>query len=394
MYSVLHLSVARRAHRGPQQRLTDPGRRARVPPEFEGVNSDARRFVQGALDRGGSEPPSLSTVTELFLADLERRAQDGMETREFLATMTPSQLRVSALRWGIPRTTARVMAAHLVRPRAALRVYRRASEAGAGQLARLLVEFGGQPVPRVAELELEADRLLGWFPIVESENGWSVPSDFASALWKQSERQRFFASTLLARLPDEDVRDLLSELGGTPTGSTLRQRREILARLGNVHVDPAAIADAADEVEELQSLRSRDVASVAYRQGTAGIGFRMVLADGEEIDIVSREVAEQVGREFSPPQVEALARPAEERTAPSVRLPDQQPIGALITFATARAAEEALRCAEFRQMVARRLDERRVATRPGHTAASAVDVLDALGFGIDETALRGMHASA
>lgn len=316
-----------------------------------------------------------------------------METREFLATMTPSQLRVSALRWGIPRTTARVMAARLVRPRTAQRVYRRATEAGAGQLARLLVEYGGRTVPRLPELELEADRLRGWFPLVEDESGWRAPFDFAAALWKQSDRQRFFLASLVARLSDEDVRAVLADLDLAPIGSTLRQRREILTALADAKGDADAIADGADEVEELQSLRSRDVASVHYRAGTAGLGYRVVLVDGEEIDLVPREIAEAHGREFTPPQVEALATAAEERTAPSVRLPEQQPIGALITFATARAADEALRCAEFRQMVARRLDERRVATRPGHTAAAGVEVLDALGFGIDETALRGTHAS-
>ena len=305
--------------------------------------------------------------------------------------MTPAQLRVCALRWGIPRTTARVMAATLLQPRVAQRVFRRAVEANAGQLARLLVEFGGQPVPELPELEVEAERLRAWYPMQAVDGGWASPFDLAGVLWKQSERQRFFRAGLVARLGDGEVREALEDLGQRPLGSSGRQRVALVAAMAERE---APVEDALlDEVEELQSLRSRDVSAVRYVPGCGGQRFELDLTDGERIAIVPRELAEARGRQFAPPQVVATRMPVVERRAPSVRLPEQFGIGSLVTFATARAAEEALRCPEFRTMVARRLDERRVATRAGHTAQSAIDVLDGLGFGIDEEARGGTYAS-
>ena len=305
--------------------------------------------------------------------------------------MTPAQLRVCALRWGIARTTARVMAATLLQPRVAQRVFRRAVEANGGQLARLLVEYGGQPVPALDALAPEAERLRSWYPIQAVDGGWATPFDLASALWKQSDRQRFFRAGLVARLDDAEVREALVELGQRPLGSSARQRACLVAAMA----EPPADADDAllDEVQELQSLRSRDVRAVRYLPKSGGQQFELELSDGERVRIVAREVAEQHGRSFAEPNVVATRAPTVERRAPSVRLPDQLPVGSLVTFATARAAEEALRCPEFRTMVARRLDERRVATRAGHSAQSAIEVLDGLGFGIDDEARGGTYAS-
>jgi hypothetical protein len=297
------------------------------------------------------------------------------------------------MRCGVERTTPAGMAMNLAKPRMGQRLIRRAAEAAGGQLARLLLEYGGRPVPKSETADAEAAQLEGWYPIYESDGGWAMPGDLSMALWKLADRQRFFLATLIARLSERDVQLMLHEQGRVLLGSHDRQRRVLLSALADTAiVDTPEAQTGATNVEELGAIRSRDVDEVRYVDGSGGMLFVVVLSDGEEVQIVPREVAEALGREFEPPQ---LANQAPERSAHqerSVRLPDHQAIGALITFATARAAEEALRKPDFRSMVARRLDERRVATRPGHSAASALDVLSELGFVVDPT-MRGDDAS-
>lgn len=276
----------------------------------------------------------------------------------------------------------------MLRPRSAQRIYRRAMESGATQLTRLLVEHGGHGVPRLPALESEARRLRDWFPVDESAEAWSIPFDLATAMARSMERERFFVATLVARVSDEGVRAALDELAIATLGSAVRQRRALVRAVDGAEVAPSdELNEAATNVEELQAIRRTDIESVHYVRGSLGLRYEVVLSDGEVVEIVPREIAERLGRQFDEVVVQASAAPAQERRAATVRLPDIHPIGALLTFGTARAAEEALRCPEFRAVVTRRLDERRVATRAGRAAAEAIEVLDALGFDVSDVAV-------
>ena len=82
--------------------------------------------------------------------------------------------------------------------------------------------------------------------------------------------------------------------------------------------------------------------------------------------------------------VVALIKKGSDGSAEDVRVGLTQ-MGA--TPLRASAVEEALRCPEFRTLVTRRLDERRVATRAGRLSSEAIDVLDALGFNVSDVAV-------
>lgn len=311
-----------------------------------------------------------------------------METRDFLSRLSPAHREMSSRRWGVAFTNPAAMAGLLLHPRAALRIFRRATESGAAQLTRLLVEHGGHGVPRMPALEPEARRLRDWFPFEETEDGWAMPFDLATAMARSLERERFFAATLVARVNEEQIRAAIEELGVGAIGSPVRQRRELVRALLLREVSGTPeLEEAATNVEELQAIRRTDIESVHYVRGSEGLRYEIVLTDGEVVEIVPREIAEMLGRRFDPVVVQEPVAGTRERRAATVRMPDVHPIGALLTFATARAAEEALRCPEFRTLVTRRLDERRVATRAGRLSSEAIDVLDALGFNVSDVAV-------
>ena len=301
---------------------------------------------------------------------------------QLISEWPPAEQALGAHRWGLPITTPRVLAGLLRNPKTAGRVCRRGADAGSPQLVRLLVEHGGNTVPRLSALEEEARRLRGWFPFSESEDGWCVPIEFALSAFRFRERERFFVATLLPRLSRADTDTLLTELGISRL-STHSHRVFIAATtIASAETLPEH-AEAVEAVEELQSIRSRDIASVSYVPGSRGRLFTVELSDGEQVEITPRELAEKAGATFTPVRVDRPTELSMEQTMPDVHVPPVHSIGAIVTFSTARAADEALGLADFKAVVARRIDDRRAVTRPSCGALDAHRLLTDLGFHID-----------
>ena len=301
---------------------------------------------------------------------------------QLIAGWPPAEQALGAHRWGLPITTPRVLAGLLRNPKTAGRVCRRGADAGSPQLVRLLVEHGGNPVPRSSALEVEARRLRGWFPFHEGEDGWTVPIEFALAAFRFRERERFFIATLLPRLSRADTDELLTELNVSRLST--HSHRVFLAATTIAAADSLPEhADAVEAVEELQSIRSRDIASVSYVASSGGRLFEVKLSDGERIEITPREIAEKSGATFAPIRVDRPTELSMERTMPDVHVPPVHPIGAIVTFSTSRAADQAFGMAEFKAVAARRIDERRAVTRPSCGALAAHRLLQDLGFHVD-----------
>ena len=305
---------------------------------------------------------------------------------QLIAGWPPAEQALGAQRWGLPITTPRVLAGMLRSPKVAGRVCRRGSDAGAPQLVRLLVEHGGTNVPKQSALEVEASRLRGWFPLQETEEGWHVPMEFALASFRVRERERFFVATLLPRLSRADTDLLLTELGISKLST--HAHRVCTAAITVASQDAVKEhAAAVEAVEELQSIRSRDIDSVAYVPDSAGRLFTVRLTDGEEVEITPREIAEKAGATFRPINVGSPTELSMERTMPEVHVPTVQPVGAIVSFSTARAADEAFAMAGFKAVVIRRIDERRAATRPSCGAMEVQSLLQDLGFHVDAEAV-------
>lgn len=301
---------------------------------------------------------------------------------QLLAGWPPAEQALGAHRWGLPITTPRMLAGLLRNPTAAGRVCRRGADAGAPQLVRLLIEHGGNPVPRQSALEFEAARLRGWFPMTETEKGWSVPMEFALAAFRVWERERFFVATLLPRLSRPDTDGLLRELD-IPKLSTHAHRVRMAAEKIAASEPGPNDQGAVESVEELQSIRSRDISQLHCIPGSGGRRFNVQFSDGEVVEITPRELAEKAGATFTPVSVAGPTQLFMERTMPEVHVPTVQPIGAIITFSTSRAADEAFGMPEFQSVMVRRLGDRRAATRPSCGALAARELLRNLGFHVD-----------
>lgn len=306
-----------------------------------------------------------------------------MRTIDLIANMPRAERSLGAHRWGASPTTARALAARLLQPANALRMCRRGADAGSPQLVRLLVEHGGALVPRQAALEPEADRLRHWFPMLETDAGWSMPADLCVAAAGFRERERFFAATLVTLLDDDGFRALSAELGVTPAATSGQRRIALAAAIRAACASASPSREAVRSTVELQSVRRRDIEALIPEADGGGLRFSLRLADGDEAPVCPREAAERAGGAFAPVVVSAPTQIAVEVDLPEVRVPPHQAIGAVIVFASPRTAEEAQKLPAVRSILARRLDDRTIATRPTVDAATARELLRQLGFRLD-----------
>lgn len=304
-----------------------------------------------------------------------------MRTAELIANKTRAELGIGATRWGLTPSAPGVVAVRLLEPKTAVRVCRRGADAGALQLVRLMVEHGGATVPRLEALEPEAARLDTWFPFVATDAGWAMPADLCAAAIGFARTERFFAASLVARLDDADVRTLAAELGVSAVLPLNQQRRGVAEAVRGAATD--GLEEVAAATAALGSVPTDRIDAVVPLPGHGGRVFEVTTDDGVH-RVCPRELAEHAGARFEGVTVERASRVATpKRDLPSVRVPAHQAVGCLITFTTPRAAEEASRFAEFRAVIARRLDDRVVATRPSVGPEETYRLLTELGFHID-----------
>lgn len=299
--------------------------------------------------------------------------------------MPAAERSIGAHRWGLKPSTPRVLAARLVQPAVAQQVCRRGADAGAPQLVRLMVEHGGAPVPRTDALALEAERLRAWFPFQESPEGWSMPREVATAAAGFREYERFYTATLLTLVSDADRAELEAEIALPPSPTRSSALRRLVEAIAALDPDPA-IADVARATAALGALDLGEVLRVVPVAGTGGQRYTVDLKGSRVVEVCPRELAERLGVAFEPVLVHRVADVGPRHELPAVHVPPTQEIGAIVEFATPRAAEEAMRLMEFKSLVVRRLDDRRVATRPSCSAEDAGDLLAAHGFMIDTEA--------
>lgn len=308
-----------------------------------------------------------------------------MQIHDLIVSMNQASREIAAQRWGIPPSTPRVMAENLKKFKAAQRTAKRGMEVAPG-LVRELVESAGTPVQRTPEFELEARKLDGWFPLISTPGSWALPQDLAYVMSRTAERERFHLLSMLGRLTTDGLRELLRELGLKPLGSinyqAIRLASVIFARPRLPEVQAAAAL-----LGELQVAAVKDISSLDHVTGSGGQLFDLRMADGRQLRITCRELAAECGVAFSQvdaPPGQAVSESGERRTGPA--LPEIMSIGAIVAFAHVRAADEAMKVEEFRAIVLRRLDDRRVVTRSEYHARETLAMLEALGFPQDDHA--------
>jgi hypothetical protein len=309
-----------------------------------------------------------------------------MQTFDLVQGMEPAALELSAARCGVPASTPHLIAELLRTPAQAVRTCRRGGDAGAGRLVRTMVEFGGHAVPLHDNLRTEARLLEGWFPFAATDLGWRVPFDFAVAATEAIETERFFAATLLGRCTDTQVRDLTLELGLPTSGSRNARAGRAVALIAQRALSAdhrSAHADAIRLTAGLPALAAEQVVGVQPVPGTAGAVFEVTTRDGRRQAYAVREYAIAAG--YAMPALHFGPTPLPQRRILKVRIPNMMPTGVLVTFSTLRATEEAVGIEEFRDMVAQRLDERRLVLQPGIEVRTAQALLSRVGFALTDS---------
>jgi hypothetical protein len=309
-----------------------------------------------------------------------------MQTFDLLQGMEPALLELSASRWGVPASTPHLVAELLRTPAHAVRTCRRGADAGAGRLVRTMVEFGGHAVPLHENLRTEARLLEGWFPFTASDLGWRVPFDFAAAAIEAAESERFFAATLLGRCTDAQIRAVTVELGLPTSGSrNARAGRAaaLIAKRALSADNRSAWADAIRVTAGLPALAADQILAVQPVAGAMGAVFEVSTRDGRKVIYAVREYAIAAG--YALPALHFGPTPLPQRRMLKVRIPNMLPTGVLVTFSTLRATEEAVGIDEFRDMVAQRLDERRLVLQPGIEVRTVQALLSRVGFALSDS---------
>ncbi len=303
-----------------------------------------------------------------------------MRSFELLKRRDEVELAICAHRMGVACGTPRFLAARLARPTPMAAFVRRARDVGAADLALACIHRGGALVPRSAHYEEDWARLAGWAPIAESPEGWVLPADLAVAGLASAERELFFASTLVARLPLALRTRLAEALGVDGRARPLDVSLAIAERLAAC-VTHDEITPLAHETARIGSVRADEIVSVDICVDRADAPvFTLTLTGDRTLRVLCRECATRLGAEFAPDPVNERVRP---RGAPRRnRLPVSVRIGALVTFATVRATDEALREPDFRELVSHRVDERHVVLTPEANPDTVQRLLQRMGFGV------------
>ena len=309
-----------------------------------------------------------------------------MQTFDLVQAMEPAALELSASRCGIPASTPYLVAELLRTPAHAVRTCRRGGDAGAGRLVRTMVEFGGHALPLHDNLQTEARLLDGWFPFATTDLGWRVPFDLAVAAIEIAETERFFAATLLGRCTDAHIRAVTLELGLPATGSrSARAGRAValIARRALSSEHRSAHTEAIRLTAGLPALAADQIVAVQPVAGTLGAVYEVTTRDGRKQAYAAREYTIAAG--FAMPALHFGPTAVPQRRILKVRIPNMMPTGVLVTFSTLRATEEAVGMEEFREMVAQRLDERRVVLQPGIDVRTAQALLSRVGFALTDS---------
>jgi hypothetical protein len=281
-----------------------------------------------------------------------------VHTLELLADMDGIALEMTASRCGIVASTPRLLSELFAQPASAQRAVRRATEVGAGRLARMLVEFGGHPIPMHANLSVEKGLLCDWFPAAMSGDGCILPLDFAAAAVSVAENERFTATTLLARCSADMVRRLNSALGLPSAGSRCSRIARMVDRIRSTTFDAATVA-LAKSTAELAPIAANTIESVDVDLADDSCSVTIKLRDGSTMTIAPLDCDPTLS-----PALPKIAPPIiPQRRVQPMRLPVMLHASSLVTFSTLRGAEEAMSNEAFLALVAQRLDERRVAIK-------------------------------
>jgi hypothetical protein len=296
---------------------------------------------------------------------------------DVLSAKPRAQRHLCAQRWEIPVSAARMMVERMTSGGGAVRIARRIVDAGAPNLMPLLIEYGGCPVTRKEPLEAEASVIRDWHLLVETQKSWRLPLDLCVAMLEAAVYERFFLTTLLSRVSEDDLAVIRDDFKLGAAGSKAHQIWRLRERiLADLIVDESLEA-AASATEEVQAVPATDISDVRYVGGSRGCIFELDI-EGETTAFSAREVAQSLGREFDQPDIVGVSpKPVD---LDELDVPDWTPTSGVVTFVSINALQAALEEPSFTTMVTEQIGDRRVILSPDYSVQDAHLALTMLGY--------------
>ncbi len=270
--------------------------------------------------------------------------------------------------------------------KAAYHLFRRVSDSGAGTLMRATIEHAGNTVPFQSNLQYEARIMSTFFFLQTNDLGWFIPGDLATAMFSSVTRERFFAASLLNRLPNSDIFELLNEYDLSRTNARPTQVYELSRAIANSERVNDRIKEASEQTKILEYIENRLIDDVQLIHETSGLLFKVTIVEKEYI-ITPREVAQRLGVSF--PIAEYVGREPPEWTEnrPGDKFKFFR-VGGIVSFSTSKNVEEAMLIKAFADQVLMRLDDRRLALQVNANMSVVNQELGGLGFLKQDTKIQ------
>lgn len=301
-----------------------------------------------------------------------------MKLLTLLRSLSPIDRRIAAIRCGVPSSSPEFMTEILKTSKAAYHLFRRVSDSGAGTLMRATIEHAGNTVPFQSNLQYEARIMSTFFFLQTNDLGWFIPGDLAAAMFASVTRERFFAASLLNRLPNSDIFELLNEYDLSRTNARPTQIYELSRAIAErEHLDDR-IKEASEQTKILEYIENRLIDDVQLIQETSGLLFKVTIVE-KEYTITPREIAKRFGVSFSTAEYVGREPPewTENRSGDKFKY---FRVGGIVSFSTSKNVEEALLIKAFADQILMRLDSRRLALQVNADMLIVNRELGRLGF--------------
>lgn len=286
-----------------------------------------------------------------------------MRIIEHLSSLSVAMRELSALRWGVPTGSPRLMAESLFAASVRDQLYERICEDGAAPLYLRLIEAGGvalQPEPGMEEM---AVWLAGRSLVVTGPAGIALPEELVVLEQGRAEVEQGWSLTLLSRCDERSLRSLAST-AGLPHRS--RRVELVLALHRWLMAAPLAEMEAASSATLARlPLSAKEIAAVSVKAFAGGALFEVETRSGR-FEVAAREVALALQ-----PKPTRAKRAAAERVSP-FEFPAHGEVGALVSVSSRSLADRIAAEERLAGFLAQRLDGRRFVA-PAEVSAEALE---------------------
>ena len=288
-----------------------------------------------------------------------------MRIIEHLSSLSAAMRELSALRWGVPSGSPRVMAESLFSAAVRDQLFERVCADGAAPLYARLLEEGCVPLLPEPGMEEMASWLAARSLLVETAAGLSLPAELVVLEQGRAEVERGWTLTLLSRCDEGSLRRL-AESAGLPQRS---RRVELVLSLQDwLRAAPTAGMEELGAVTQKRlPLPVRELTGVSVEPFAGGAKFLVSTRQGLH-EVAAREVALAVGKRPA-----RAKRAVVERVSP-FEFPAHGAVSAVVTVTTRPLAERMAQEPRLAGYRTQRLDQRRFVV----PAEVAVEDLEAL----------------